>query len=218
VALTRTCRELVALCSKFSPDQLSQEILYCAVNEAVANSSFLYSQLAKLSETPPDITQPSTPDWNINGSPAKGICFGLDLRDYPYSAFLIHLIQECLYEHPAHRPTFLKLKERIRDGFIAAIKADPDPEPWAAFSTSPLVPAPAGNANASNENSNANQNAVPGGAQNPGAPQASAAWVAGKTIIQCYHHEPPKKRCGNRFKWDGSRIYCRGPKGHLQHH
>jgi hypothetical protein len=92
----------------------------------------LQSQLTTLDPYTIDIREPYTPIFD-NGKIAKGITFGVKLRSYPYSQHLLDLISECLYEHPAHRPAFPQLKERVRDGFNAAVLVNGGPEPWADF-------------------------------------------------------------------------------------
>jgi hypothetical protein len=78
---------------------------------------------------------------NINGAPAKCGTF----RSYlaapfwknTYSKALRDLIWECLYEIPAHRPTILELKARIRDSLKGALEAAEKlgewPELWESF-------------------------------------------------------------------------------------
>jgi len=94
-----------------------------------------------LERHPFDITQPYTPVFN-NGEIAKGLAFGIELRSYPYSQHLLDLITECLYEHPKNRPTISRIKERVRDGFNAAVLANGEVEPWADFLPAPPPPPP----------------------------------------------------------------------------
>lgn len=152
-----------------------------------------------------------------NGELAKGIAFGIELRSYPYSQHLIDLITECLYEHPKHRPTIPRIKERVRDGFNAAVLADGEIEPWADFLPAPPLPpspppasppappapppapAPAAAGNPNNFNVNANNTANAGAVQNVAAP-------VGK--IQCQQILKNGNQCGNTFNPDGARVYC----------
>lgn len=60
----------------------------------------------------PKAKQPFIPTGAINGAPAKGISYGTRLQLMTYSDTLTDLIQEMLYEIPAHRPTVLEVKNR----------------------------------------------------------------------------------------------------------
>jgi hypothetical protein len=176
--------------------------------------------LATLSRYPPDPRQPFLPSWPMNGQPAKGICYGTDIHEYPYSDNLLDLIQECLYEHPKHRPTFPEFKERIRKGFEIALLADSDPEPWADFLPPAPLPLPGAAPNAANANANGNANSNAGGNQNTIIQPAIAqhALPAIGAVFRCAHLYLRGGQCKRRFIYDGSHVYCRGRTGHQRLH
>lgn len=182
--------------------------------------------LATLSQQPPDSKLPFLPTWMMNGQPAKGSCYGTDIHAYPYNDNLLDLIQECLYEHPAHRPTFPELKERVKKGFDIALLADPDQEPWADFLPPAPLPTPRASENTTNStvsaNSNANVNVnVNAGANLNAVNQQAIAQPAAPaigTVFRCAHLYPQGGQCKHRFVYDGTHIYCRGPTGHQRLH
>lgn len=65
------------------------------------------------------------PDFPINGELPKGhtFCENLSAYNKMYSRELRHLIFECLYEKPEHRPSLYKVKNRITVGLIHAYDA-----------------------------------------------------------------------------------------------
>ncbi len=94
-----------------------------------------------------DPAKPFTPNFDINGAPPKGRLFGVNLNAAPgYSATLKHLIQECLYENPKHRPSIKQLKGRVHAGILATLAAGGGGEPWSDFlppePDAPLPPPP----------------------------------------------------------------------------
>ncbi|KAH8596737.1 hypothetical protein B0O99DRAFT_619807 [Bisporella sp. PMI_857] len=56
----------------------------------------------------------------LNNGHARGITYGKQLLDLPYSDLLKHLILECLYERPSLRPDLSILRSRAQIGFNAA--------------------------------------------------------------------------------------------------
>jgi hypothetical protein len=97
-------------------------------------------QLLTMDTAPPDHTDPFLPAYDINNSPALGIVYRTNLQEYPFSESLRNLIQEWLYERPAHRPDIIKLKEKVQEGLTAAIEADPTAEPWLDFLPAEPIP------------------------------------------------------------------------------
>lgn len=83
-------------------------------------------QLLTLSYDPPDHKEPFYPqssagnsDGILNGAPAMGNTYGIDMRAYTYSKTLIDTIFECLYEKPGLRPSVADLKQNITNGMAA---------------------------------------------------------------------------------------------------
>jgi len=104
----------------------------------------VHSRLVTLSYDPPDHKVPFLPSFELNGSAALGITYGVNLQTYGVdqgqkcSQTLIDLIYECLYEKPEHRPSLVALKIRVLEAIETCILAGSTPEPWSAF----LPPAP----------------------------------------------------------------------------
>ncbi|PBP16585.1 hypothetical protein BUE80_DR012414 [Diplocarpon rosae] len=71
-------------------------------------------QLICLTKDPPKHLRPFKPDYDINGAPAKGNAYGPEIQIQDYSATIRDLIQECLYEKPAHRCSLMDMKTTIR--------------------------------------------------------------------------------------------------------
>lgn len=96
--------------------------------------SIMYSLLTL--ESGPDQRQPFLPTWTLNGDPPAGIVYGHDLKSFqgnPYSGSLTDLIQQCLYDVPAHRPSVLELKDLIMAGLQAARAAGALRDDWENF-------------------------------------------------------------------------------------
>ncbi|CAL3973700.1 unnamed protein product [Diplocarpon coronariae] len=80
----------------------------------------------------PEAGDPFLPEnFLINGDFARGPLFGTELQQLQsYSTALRDLIHECLYEDPAHRPSLLQLKNRIRAGVNACRAAGETVDEW----------------------------------------------------------------------------------------
>jgi hypothetical protein len=180
-------------------------------------------QLITMSYDPPDHRDPFVPQYNLRGHQPRGITYGTDLPAYPsYSAALRHLVQECLYENPGHRPDLPELKENVTFGIEAALSHNPEPEPWIDFlPAEPLLP------------NVANPPPLPVLPAQPTRAQKLARLKAGKEIRRraardakkqaqtwgerertqtytaiCRHFFPDNRQCGNKFYTDGKEIYC----------
>jgi len=53
--------------------------------------------------------------WTVNGQPPKGRSYGADLAmgHYRYSEKLKHMIFECMYQRPNHRPDLIEMKAKV---------------------------------------------------------------------------------------------------------
>lgn len=98
----------------------------------------MYCLIRLVDDKLPDPNSPFYPNFLIDGKPAKGLTYGIELMNMPYSEELRHTILECMYEKPANRPVLSILKEKIhknlaicRDALIAA--DDSDGEEWDSF-------------------------------------------------------------------------------------
>jgi hypothetical protein len=91
---------------------------------------------------PPSIKDPFMPNFLINGAPAPGLTYGIDLNAYTeqYSKTLTDLIYQCLYQNPNHRISLADLKAKTVKGYASALTAGSRLEDWANF-----LPIPAGN-------------------------------------------------------------------------
>jgi hypothetical protein len=170
----------------------------------------------------PDHKDPFVPQYDLNDQPPKGITYGVHLSHYPYSNELCDLIQECLYEKPAHRPGLIELKERVRDLMETAILADPTPEPWVDFlPAEPLPPnvanppaLPQAGPDATEEEKSARRKAQREArlrARKDAAQQAQtqAQKARGFTQMCRYIYPVANRQCKNKFKTNGSQIYCK---------
>lgn len=164
-------------------------------------------QLLTLSNNPPDQTEPFVPGFTLNGAPARGIAYGINLQTFSinqgqnYSQEIIELIYECLYEKPVHRPTLVELKTRVRNGIEACIAAGEEPEPWSAFLPPPAALPPVLRA----------PPAVYRSARKPNPPPAVG------TRIRCRHIMGNGRVCPNMFPFDGMEWYCSEPAHRANH-
>ncbi|KAE9368345.1 kinase-like protein [Stipitochalara longipes BDJ] len=96
--------------------------------------------LIALDQIAPDQKQPFLPTWPLYAEPAKGITYGHKLNSFQpdlYSRKLTDLVQQCLYDVPAHRPNVLQLKELIASGLEDARGAGAVREDWENFLPDP---------------------------------------------------------------------------------
>jgi hypothetical protein len=178
-------------------------------------------QLAIMTTDPPNHTDPFIPQFEINNAPAQGVTYGVDLHVYPYSDSLLDLIQECLYERPAHRPGLIDLKQRVQAGMEAAILADPTPEPWVDFLPGePLPPdvanppaLPQAGPGATRAQKQARRKAQREARRRARKDAAKQAKTEAQRVVRfsqrCRYIDPEtKKQCKNKFRTDGTQIYC----------
>lgn len=100
-------------------------------------------QLVLLTPEPPNFRNSFLPYNKINDEPPKGLTYGVDIQEYPYSQTLRDLVQECFYEKPGHRPSLIDLKRRVLKGLETSMIADESEEPWEDFLPAEPAPAPA---------------------------------------------------------------------------
>ena len=94
-----------------------------------------------------DPVQVFQPNFPISGNPASGRTYCQQIQASQYSDELIHLIFECLYEEPRHRPTLKNLKERISQGIETArasttVDGRGGREAWSGFKDTRAEPQP----------------------------------------------------------------------------
>ena len=98
----------------------------------------MYCLIRLVDDELPSSNSPFYPNFLIDGKPAKGLTYGVELMNTPYSEELRHTILECMYEKPANRPPLSILKEKVhknlticRDALIAS--GDSEGEEWDSF-------------------------------------------------------------------------------------
>ncbi|KAI6710476.1 hypothetical protein JHW43_006981 [Diplocarpon mali] len=109
-------------------------------------------QLICMKSDPPNHLTPFRPDYDLNGSPARGNTYGPETQIQNYSATLRDMIQECLYEMPALRCRLVDMKTTIRRQINAHFRANNNnhvgedwedlevPEPTARPGLAPVAP------------------------------------------------------------------------------
>jgi hypothetical protein len=175
-------------------------------------------------DTTPDPTDPFPDQTPSNYHVPRRITYGRALYMDKYSNSLRDLIQECLYEAPKHRTPIDRLKRKIHEGMQACVLAGCIAEPWKDFLPAEPLPPDV-----------VNPPALPVLQANPTAAQTlahkkvlreakkqarlRAAKDAAKQLLPKHKRERlfvqryrnfdrDDKQCGNKFKTDGTQIYC----------